>query len=53
MHENPEVSQRELSAQVGVSLGTINYCLKALMDCGLVNAKNFKRSQKKWVMRIF
>jgi len=47
VHENPEISQRELSARLGVSLGAVNYCLKALMDRGLVKAQNFKRSPYK------
>ena len=47
MHENPELSQRELGERVGISLGAVNYCLKALMDRGLVKAQNFKRSPNK------
>ncbi len=47
LHENPELSQRELSERVGISLGAVNYCLKALMDRGLVKAQNFKRSPNK------
>jgi len=47
LHENPELSQRELGERVGISLGAVNYCLKALMDRGLVKAQNFKRSPNK------
>jgi EPS-associated MarR family transcriptional regulator len=47
LHKNPELSQRELCERVGISLGAINYCLKALIDRGLVKAQNFKRSPKK------
>ena len=32
IEENPEVTQRELASELGVSLGKANYCLKALMD---------------------
>ena len=34
--EHPESTQRELAAAMGVSLGKTNYCLKALVDKGLV-----------------
>ena len=47
LHENPELSQRELGERVGISLGAVNYCLKALMDRGLVKAGNFRRSANK------
>ena len=44
---NPEVTQRELAKELGVSLGKVNYCLKALVQRGLVKAKNFKNSKNK------
>ena len=44
---NPSASQRELAKQLGVSLGKVNYCLKALIDKGWVKAGNFKRSDNK------
>jgi EPS-associated MarR family transcriptional regulator len=47
LNENPELSQRELSERVGISLGAVNYCLKALIDRGLVRARNFKRNPNK------
>jgi len=47
VHENPEIPQRELSARLGVSLGAVNYCLKALMDRGLVKIQNFNKSPNK------
>lgn len=47
LQKNPELSQRELCERVGISLGAVNYCLKALIDRGLVKAQNFKRSSKK------
>ncbi len=45
--ENPAQSQRELSRQMGISLGKINYCLKALKDKGWVKAKNFSQNPNK------
>lgn len=44
---NPEISQRELATALGVSLGKTNFCLKALIDVGLVKVSNFKNSQNK------
>ena len=47
LHENPELTQRELGERVGVSLGAVNYCLKALIERGLVKASNFSTSSNK------
>ena len=47
LHENPELTQRELGERVGVSLGAVNYCLKALIERGLVKAGNFTKSSNK------
>jgi EPS-associated MarR family transcriptional regulator len=43
----PEISQRELAKVLGVSLGKANFCLKALIEIGLLKATNFKNSQNK------
>ena len=43
----PATSQRNLAEHFGVSLGKVNYCLRALVDKGLVKASNFKRSDNK------
>ena len=48
---DPEIYQRQLSQELGVSLGKVNYCLKALVDKGWVKAKNFKNSQNKLAYR--
>ena len=45
--EDPSLSQRDLGERVGVSLGAVNYCLKALIERGLVKAGNFSASQNK------
>jgi EPS-associated MarR family transcriptional regulator len=47
LHENPDLTQRELGERVGVSLGAVNYCLKALIERGLVKAGNFTKSSNK------
>ena len=44
---NPQLSQRELSSRLGLSLGKINFLLKAMIDRGLVKAENFKNSSNK------
>jgi EPS-associated MarR family transcriptional regulator len=45
-HE-PAASQRGLAERYGVSLGKVNYCLRALVDKGLVKANNFRRSDNR------
>ena len=47
LEANPEVSQRQLAAELGVSLGGVNYALKALMERGFVKAENFRKSGRK------
>ena len=42
-----EASQRKLSQQTGLSIGKVNYCLKALVDIGFIKIKNFHNSNKK------
>jgi EPS-associated MarR family transcriptional regulator len=51
IEQNAEISQRTLSKELGVSLGKVNYCLRALIDKGWVKAKNFKNSQNKLAYR--
>ena len=47
LEQNPQISQRELAKEMGVSLGKVNYCIKELMKKGLVKANNFKNSSNK------
>lgn len=42
-----EVSQRDLARETGVSLGKLNYALRALIDKGWVKVGNFRRSRHK------
>lgn len=44
---DPEMSQRQLAKSAGVSLGAVNYCLKALVEKGLVKVQNFRASDNK------
>lgn len=47
LEENPEMSQRDLADKLGMSLGGLNYCLKALMEKGFVKLDNFQNSKHK------
>ena len=47
LETNPELSQRQLAAELGVSLGGVNYALKALVERGFVKADNFRKSGSK------
>ena len=47
IEENPKQSQRELSKALGISLGKLNYCLRALVDKGWIKVKNFKENPNK------
>jgi EPS-associated MarR family transcriptional regulator len=48
LQENPDLTQRELAEKLGVSVGGLNYCLKALMEKGLVKMQNFTHSKNKF-----
>lgn len=47
LEADPDVSQRDLARELGISLGKVNYCLKALTAKGLVKAANFRNSRNK------
>ncbi|MTI64675.1 MarR family EPS-associated transcriptional regulator [Methylophaga sp.] len=44
---NPAISQRQIARELGISLGKTNYCLKALIEKGLLKAGNFRNSKNK------
>ena len=44
---DPDISQRELAKEMGISLGKTNYCLKGLMEKGWLKARNFRNSNNK------
>lgn len=44
---NPKHTQRELSKEIGVSLGKINYCIKKLTEKGLIKISNFNQNPNK------
>ena len=47
LESNSEYTQRELSREMGVSLGKVNYCMKKLVEKGLVKLSNFSRNPNK------
>lgn len=47
IEQRPELSQRQLAEELGVSLGKINYCMQALVDKGYVKFGNFRRNPDK------
>ena len=47
LQDQPQMSQRDLAQALGVSLGKANYCLKALMQKGLVKFGNFRKNPDK------
>ena len=47
INKDPEISQRNLSNELDISMSKINYCLKALKTKGLIKIKNFKKNKDK------
>ena len=47
LEKNPELTQRQLAAEMGVSLGKLNYCLKKLVESGWVKVNNFHKNPNK------
>jgi len=47
LHENPEMNQRQIASALGLSLGKVNFCIKALVEKGFIKAGNFSRSPNK------
>ncbi len=43
----PAASQREIASELGVSLGLVNFCLRALADKGCLKVANFRASGTK------
>lgn len=47
LQNEPSLSQRDLAKTLGISLGKTNYCLRALVEKGLVKVENFRKSGNK------
>lgn len=47
LNDRPGLSQREIAQELGVSLGAVNYCLRALVEKGQIKVQNFRASDNK------
>ena len=47
IQKKPNASQRKLAAELGFSLGKLNYCLRALKEKGLIKIRNFENNPNK------
>lgn len=47
LEQNPQITQRTLAQKLEVSLGKINFLINALIDKGIIEAKNFKNAKNK------
>lgn len=47
LQETPDINQRKLANELGISLGSINYCLQELAKKGWIKIQNFGHSQNK------
>ena len=47
LEREPDLTQRQLAHEAGISLGGVNHCLSALVEKGLVKVKNFAKSPNK------
>lgn len=48
LQDDPDLTQRELAQRLGVSVGALNYCLRALIAKGWVKMQNFGLSKNKF-----
>jgi len=48
LQDNPDLTQREIAQQLGISSSGLNYCLRALIDKGWVKMQNFSQSKNKF-----
>jgi EPS-associated MarR family transcriptional regulator len=53
LDSNPDMSQRDVARELGISLGKVNYCVQALIRSGRVKASRFKNSQNKAAYMYF
>ncbi len=47
LKDNPELTQRQMNKEMGVSLGKINFCISELVKEGLIKIERFKKTEKK------
>jgi len=47
LEEHPEASQRDVARHLDMSVGKVNYCLRALIEKGSLKVRNFRKSNNK------
>jgi len=47
LEAHPDATQRDLAKALGISLGSTNFCVRALIEQGWVKVQNFRRSDNK------
>ena len=47
IQDHTNASQREIAIKTGLSIGKVNYCIKALIDIGFIKVDNFSKSTQK------
>ena len=47
LQENPKDTQRAIAGKLGISLGSVNYCINALINKGFLKVENFRKSSNK------
>jgi len=47
INNKPNASQRQMAKELGLSLGKLNYCLRALINKGLIKINNFRTNENK------
>ena len=47
LEQDPNYTQRQLSKDLDLSLGKVNYCLRSIVEKGFVKIDNFKNSKNK------
>ena len=47
LERNPQLTQRQVADELGVSLGKTHYVIRALVDKGLLKLGNFRKSNNK------
>ena len=48
LEQQPDLTQRQLAVELGVSLGKTHYLVKSLIEVGWIKLDNFQRSDNKW-----
>jgi EPS-associated MarR family transcriptional regulator len=48
LEKHPDLTQRQLAEELGISLGKTHYLVKSLIDVGWVKLDNFQKSNNKW-----